>query len=310
MFQCCYCGLPVHVAKDSHKILLLLFKNPQASHCFLSLHQCLGLHWRLLCVLVRLLWGIAQSCHGPHAARDAAAVCRVELWKLWLQESMLVPLAHCWEGSCQSPACCWQSFELGQLAGVLDRQYFCRRRVGGLLPVVVQTNAHAIFLFSWVELHVPHFIGLWKGRVEGEHPGAAEEMWVSLSWALVQILCIYYRAGVQRMRCGAGFPSVSWNLQCNTYVFYLCTSEPVWGVLLAATHRECVERDLNVWRGSSVYCRDLSSVLFQVQGRAAPVYLSLVQRNFLGLGVFLALQKNKSSPCFLWTILWFFYSKE
>lgn len=80
---------------------------------------------------------------GPHIARDAAAVCRVEL--------------------CESPDCrcpCWyclhiverrQSCDVGQLAGVLEGQYIQpfpleeSGRQAGLLSVVGQTNAYPVF---------------------------------------------------------------------------------------------------------------------------------------------------------------------
>lgn len=56
----CRCCLSMHMAKDSHKILSLISENPQAGHCLLSLHQCLGLCWRLLGFLVQLLRSITE----------------------------------------------------------------------------------------------------------------------------------------------------------------------------------------------------------------------------------------------------------
>lgn len=96
----CHHGLSMHMAKDSHKILLLLNENLQTGHCFLSLHQCLGLCWTLLGFLVQLLWGIAQSYHGTSYCQGCSCCLQGgALWKPWLQVSVLVLLAHCWEGT-------------------------------------------------------------------------------------------------------------------------------------------------------------------------------------------------------------------
>lgn len=172
----------------------------------------------------------------------------------------------------------------------------------GLLSMACQTN---VLLFSWVELHVPHFIGLWKGRVEGEHPGAAEEMWVTLSWALVQIL--WSKSRSPEGEVWAEFPEKrgphieTYSATCMSFVCaHLSLSK---GTLTVVPCRECMGRH------RPIYPRAQRFVQLQVEGTAAPFYLASVQRNFyFGMGGFW-LCKNMSAPCFLWTIETF-HSKE
>lgn len=67
---------------------------------------------------------VTRNTMGPHAARDTAAPCRVELcessdsrspcWYHWHTAEK----AHCW-----SPHCHWQSCDVGQVAVVLEGQY-------------------------------------------------------------------------------------------------------------------------------------------------------------------------------------------
>lgn len=176
---------------------------------------------------------------GPHAARDAAAVCRVELSE---SPDCRSPCWYCWHiaenAHCQSPACHWQSCDAEQLAGVLEGQYIQQfpleegGRQAALLSVVGQTNACPIF-FSVFLGRVTHssFHRTMKGQSGGRTSGSSRRN-VSVSQLGIGTNTVILESRSPEDEVSGRVPckkrDVRWNPQQNMDVFCLCTSEPVW----------------------------------------------------------------------------------